>query len=430
MELELLDEIHLLNPWLKNPSTEIIDTTDFIPRVQLSELISEDWDNYWTILIGPRRAGKTTIGKLLAQQLLNTSRFAELLYLNCDLPLIRKWLSSPTFISEAIQNLELKSPILFIDEAQRIENAGLLLKAIIDLGLPIKHIATGSSQLEMKSKVQEFLTGRQLTSEIYPLSYAEWKTNYALEEVLNYGCYPQVLLSAKKELQLNEIYSTYIKKDIIEILKIGKPDVMQDLLSLIAHSSGQLINYNQLATDCKVSVTTIRNYLEILEQTFVIKKVTPFVGNKRTEITSNPIYYFIDNGFRNAALRNFSNLSSRSDLGLLIESFVFQELFKFNIQNYLNLDLHFWRTKSGAEVDFVLYKNSELFLPIEVKYRNLSKASISRGFRSFIEAYQPKHAIMITKNLMSQITVNNCKVHLVPLIYLSNAFKLISDVFL
>lgn len=427
MHINLLQDIDQLNPWLQDSSHPIIRKEGFFPRIQIAELLDSEWDAYWTVLMGPRRAGKTTLGKYLAEQLLAEKRYPQLLYLNCDYRSIREWLSSPAFVSQAKDQLSLKSFILFIDEVQRIENPGLLLKAVIDLGLPLKYIATGSSQLEIKSKVQEHLTGRQLTSIILPFSYSEWKMEKALDEILVYGCYPQVLKSSKKEDQLREIYNSYVQKDIIEILKVGKPDIFQQLITLIAHGAGQLVNYNQLASDCRVSVTTIRNYLNIMEQTFLIVKVTPFVGNKRSEVTSNPIYYFIDNGFRNITLRNFSSLSDRNDLGLLVENFVFQEIYKFKTQHYLSFDIHYWRTKSGAEVDFVLFKNSDCFLPIEVKYRGMSKPTISRGFRSFIEAYRPKKAIYITKDLISTLEVDDCMVHFMPLSQLSKIFELIGN---
>lgn len=427
MDINLLNEIFQLNPWLKDPSHPIIQN-DLIHRVQYDELFHPEWDKMWTILIGPRRSGKTTLGMMLARRLIHEKRYSNLLYLNCDYLSIRKWLQIPLFISEALKELSLTSPILFIDEVQRIENPELLLKSVIDLGLPLKHIATGSSQLEIRSKVQEFLTGRQLSSLILPLSHEEHPWEKFLNEVLIYGCYPQVFQSEKKEIQLREIYDRYIHKDIIEILKVGQPDVFQTLVTQIAHSSGKLVNYQQLATDCKVSVTMIHNHLNILEQTFVVAKVLPFVGNKRTEITSNPIYYFIDNGFRNMALRNFTTSSSRIDIGLLVEGLVFQEIFKFRAQHYLSFDIHFWRTKSGAEVNFVLYQNIEHFVPVEVKYQRYSKPTISKGFRSFLDAYQPSDAVIITKDFIHQMQVGDCMVHFIPLIQIEKTFEIIGKV--
>jgi uncharacterized protein len=426
MDKNTIDEVYQLNPWLesgKSSDISVMKDEDFISRVQTKEIVNPDWDSVWTILIGPRRAGKTTLGKYLSLKYVTEGRFSNLLYLNCDYLSIRNWLKTPLFISEAIKEFNLDSPVLFIDEVQRLESPGLLLKAIVDLNLPIKLIATGSSQLEIKSKVQEHLTGRNLTSLILPFSYFEWIKLNKLEDVLVYGCYPQVLKSSRKEIQLREIYQRYIQKDIVEFLKVGSPDVFDTLATLIAHSSGQLVNYQQLATDCGVSVTMIRNYLNILEQTFVISKITPFVGNKRSEVTSNPVYYFIDNGFRNIAIRNFSQLSARSDLGLLVEGFVFQEILKFKSQNYYDFDIHYWRTKSGAEVDFVLYKSLQLFIPVEVKYRQLNKPSLTRSFRSFITAYNCSQAIVITKNLVDEVKVENCTIYFIPLTKLDRFFE-------
>lgn len=434
MKLQLLQEIEQQNPWLTPGSSPIskenhslLMTAGYKDRLQSDMLLLPDWDHLWTILIGPRRAGKTTLGKYICHQLLQQKRFEELLYLNCDLGEVRNWLKSPLFIKEAMSHFKLTSPIIFIDEVQRLESPGLLLKTLADLNLPLKMLASGSSQLELKSKVQENLTGRHFSSLVLPLSFKEWDASSHLEELLVYGAYPQITNTKMKELLLGQLFQDYVTKDIIETLKLGQPDVFLRLLGLVAHGSGQLVNYTQLAADCKVSVTTIRHYLSIASQTYVIAEITPFVGNKRTELTSNPIFYFIDNGLRNYALRNFSDPTYRSDLGLLVEGLVFQELYKFITQSFLNYSIHYWRTKSGAEVDFIIRKNDQSILPIEVKYRNMTSPQITRGFRSFLQAYQPKNAIMITKNLLAIEQFEGVTVHFIPLEHLDHIFPFIKE---
>ena len=387
MKKELIDLLKLANPWLDDPKKSVINASLFISRTQLPRLLLPEWDKFWTVLVGPRQAGKTTLGFLICQQLLEQGRFHSLLYLNCDELLIREWLKNPLFIQQACDLFHLKKPIFFIDEVQRLATPGLLLKSIVDLKLPIKLLASGSSQLEIKSKVQEFLTGRHIEALIFPLSYSEIEHPSSTE--LIYGCFPNVLQTTEKSAILQQLYNDYIQKDIIEFLKIQNPDAVQKLVGLIAHSSGQLINYQQLATDTQTSSPTIKHYLSLLEKTYTLARVTPFVGNKRKEITSTPIYYFIDNGFRNQALRNFTAPSSRNDLGFLIESAVFQELIKLRSQRFFDFDIHFWRTQSGAEVDFILYVNAEQFIPIEVKYRNMNAPKLTRSFHSFVDAYKP-----------------------------------------
>lgn len=426
MNNQLISIIYQANPWLKKPETPILNT-DYIPRLQADKLLSPEWDSLWLVLVGPRQAGKTTLAKYLSQELIKQGRFSTLLYLNCDLLEIRQWLTSPLFIQEAMDEFRIKKPIILIDEVQRLPNPGLLLKACADLKLDIKMIATGSSQLEIKSKVQEYLTGRHLEALILPLSYQE--IGAAQDTQLIYGCYPAIIKSTEKSILLRQIYQDYITKDIIEILKISKPDAMQKLITLIAHSSGQLVNYNQLSIDCQVGVSTMQNYLSILENTYTIARITPYVGNKRKEITSNPIFYFIDNGFRNQSLHNLSTLlDTRQDVGLLVQSAIFQELLKFKVQHFYDFSIHFWRTQNGAEVDFVLYKNENCIIPIEVKFKTMNDPVISRSFRSFIEAYQPAYGFYITKNLNKRIIIDGCEIHFISFARLNHLFEIVNKV--
>lgn len=424
MDSTIVDIVHQQNPWLKDPQRPIITDGQYMERIQTAFLLQADWDALWTLLIGPRQAGKTTLGLHLAQQLIVEGRYQQLLYLNCDYWEIRSWLSIPTFLVEAEQILGIKNYILFIDEVQRLEAPGILLKIIADLKLPIKMIAAGSSQLEIKSKVREYLTGRQLEALILPLSCRELEFKQYYLSLLQYGNYPQVYLADQKQIFLQELFNSYIRKDIIEFLQLGKPDVILQLLGLLAHSSGQLLNFQQLAVDCRVNVATIRHYLEVLEQTYVIKTIKPFVGNKRTELTSNPICYFLDNGFRNQALNNFAAINARTDNGLLVESLVFQELYKYQVQERKNWDIYYWRTKAGAEVDFVLKTNFDTAIPIEVKYQNLSALQLTRGYKSFLDAYLSKKGLVITKNQQGQLIHNQTEVHFIPLSDLSRIFEL------
>src|SRR3990167_3161951 len=422
LSLALIEEITLSNPWLKNQLVEVPGLVHYYQRIQEKFLMDQEWDAYWTVLMGPRRAGKTTLGFHLSQKLIHEKKFDQLLYFNCDLQTVRTALISPSIILDLIQYFKLKNPIIFIDEAQRIENPGLLLKALIDLRLPIKCIVSGSSQLEMKSKISESLAGRAIESLVLPPSWFEFQNLMSLNEKLIFGCYFSIIKSQHKEFVLGELYKQYIEKDIVEILKIDKPHVIEKLITLIAHSSGQLVNYQTLANDCQISIPTVQSYLDKFEKTFVIAKITPFVGNKRTEITQNPKYYFIDNGFRHYALRNFTALDYRADLGALVENFVFQELLKFKTQHFLDLTLYFWRTKAKAEVDFIVYKNEDCFLPVEVKYANFKRPAITKSFRSFLQAYQPKRGVIITRDLLAQETFENTLVHFIPLELLEKLF--------
>lgn len=429
MNINLIKEVELLNPWLLDKKQLIIEKENYVPRIQVQKLLSSAWDNLWLVLLGPRQAGKTTLGKHICQDLIKQKRFDQLLYLSCDYVGIREWLQSPIFINDVLQQFNLTNPILFIDEVQRLENPGLLLKSIADLKLPIKMIASGSSQLEIKSKIHEYLTGRQLECIVLPFSYEE-TPELGFETRALWGGYPNVINNSEKEIILQQIFSEYINKDIIQILKVSNPDALQKLIVLIAHASGQLVKYQQLANDTNVSIKTVQHYLSILENTYVIQKITPFVGNKRSEVTSNPVYYFVDNGFRNQALRNFQSLEMRNDKGFLIQNLIFQEIYKFRQQHFKNFDIHFWRTTSGAEVDFVLTKTSDEVLPIEVKFQNFDRPNVSKAFRSFLQAYQPKIAIYLTKNYIDKITIENTDVYFLAVERLNDFVKILNNFFI
>lgn len=415
MNQNLISFIRQTNPWLQGGGLKSYLGNNLISRVQFETLLSATWDRLWTILIGPRRAGKTTLGFQLSQYLLELKRFDGLIYLNCDERLVREWLVNTLFLEDIFELTGYEKPIVFIDEVQRLTSPGLLLKSVADLKCPIKMIATGSSQLEIKSKVQENLTGRQIETLVLPFSSQElqaWDDN-----ILIYGCYPEITQAKdvkEKLILLRQLYIDYISKDIVGFLKVGQPDTMEKLITLVAHASGQLINYTALSKDCQASIGLVKNYLALLEKTYAIARVTPFVGNKRKEITSNPIYYFLDNGLRNEALKNYLDLDARQDTGLLVEGAVFQELLKFKAQHFLNYDIHFWRTQSGAEVDFVLYINSENIIPIEVKYRNMNEATLSKSFHSFLDAYEPKLGFFITKDFYKVVYIKGCHVHFFP----------------
>lgn len=427
MQTNLIELIEELNPWLKQDKNISLQK-NFIPRLQEKVLLLEDWDRLWTVLVGPRQAGKTSLGKSMAKNWLKQGRFKTLLYLNCDFFEIREFLKNALFLKELMQHFPLEGSILFVDEVQRLENPGLLLKGIADLKYPVKLLASGSSQLEMKSKFQEFLTGRHLECKVFPLSLEE--IAYFNPSTLIFGCYPQIFLEEKKEILLRQLFNDYIQKDIIEILKVSKADLMNKLIQLLAHSSGQLVNYQNLANDCHCSVPTVQHYCNILEQSYTIYQIKPFVGNQRKEIVRNPIYYFLDNGFRNQALQNYRPLEQRLDLGLLVESFVFQELLKFQENHFLNYRIHYWRTQSGAEIDFVLKKNETEIFPIEVKYQNMKRSTISKSLHSFLKAYPVKHCAIITKNYQASVQLENTEVSFIPLEKLLTLFDLLKEKFL
>jgi predicted AAA+ superfamily ATPase len=123
---------------------------------------------------------------------------------------------------------------------------------------------------------------------------------------------------------------------------------------LIAFQIGQLVSLNELATQLKIDVKTVQKYLDLLEKTFVIKKIEGFSGNMRKVVTSKSKYYFIDNGIRNAVISNFNPMNLRNDIGMLWENFfVMERIKKLTYDRVMPVSFHFWRTYDGQEIDLI-----------------------------------------------------------------------------
>lgn len=212
---------------------------------------------------------------------------------------------------------------------------------------------------------------------------------------------------------MHEIYRSYIDRDIHDLLHLEKTEAFTNLLKIIASQIGNLVNVSELASTVGVDEKTIKRYLFYLEQTFIMTKVTPYFRNTRSEITKSPIYYFVDVGLRNWLLGLFGLPEIPSPLsGYLFENVVFNTL---RSQTELSpTQIHFWRTKGQAEVDFILEKGLEV-IPIEAKYTKLSRMEIPRSFRSFLTRYRPTKGYMVyVGNKEERETVENTKIELLP----------------
>jgi predicted AAA+ superfamily ATPase len=309
------------------------------------------------IIYGARRVGKTT---LLKEFLNNTSlrykldtgeniRLQELFYTR-DIKSILQYLEG--------------YEIFAIDEAQYIKNIGDILKIIVDYSENISVIATGSSSFELSGQIGEPLTGRKRTLLLYPFSIKELNNIYNrfeikenIEDFLIYGTYPEVVTAKKREEKieiLDELVNSYLLKDILAFERVRAASTLLNLLRLIAFQIGQLVSLNELATQLKIDVKTVQKYLDLLEKTFVIKKIEGFSGNMRKVVTSKSKYYFIDNGIRNAVISNFNPMNLRNDIGMLWENFfVMERIKKLTYDRIMPVSFHFWRTYDGQEIDLI-----------------------------------------------------------------------------
>lgn len=345
------------------------------------------------LLIGPRQVGKTTLfNKLLEGK--------EYLFLNGDDPTVRKLISNPNL--EQLKNIIGNYKIVFIDEAQRIDNIGLTLKLITDQLKSVQLLVSGSSAFELNNQTQEPLTGRKWEYQLYPISWDEFENNVGylkaqqqLELRIVYGMYPDVInnFGDEKEI-LKQLTDSYLYKDLLSYGGIRKPEILEKLLRALAFQIGSEVSYNELAQLLGIDKKTVSNYIDLLCQAYVIFKLPSFSKNLRNEIKTNQKIYFYDTGVRNMIIGDLNPLEMRQDKGNLWENFLIAERLKYNAYNGSLSKGYFWRTVQQQEIDYV-EEEAGTITGFEIKWNPKSKVKIPK---SFTEAYKTEVKVITNEN--------------------------------
>ncbi len=330
------------------------------------------------VLLGPRQVGKTT--------LINTClEGQDFLFLNGDDPEIRNLLEN-TGVSK-LRLIIGKNTLIFIDEAQRIKDIGLIAKMIIDQFKEVQLIVSGSSALEINQSTQEPLTGRKFEYQLFPISWEEFENhvgyleaNTQLEERLIYGMYPDVLNNRSEAGEiLKQLTTSYLYKDVLSITGIKKPELLDKLLKALALQVGSEVSYNELANLLMIDKITVSKYIDLLEKAYIVFRLNSFSRNQRNEIKNNRKIYFYDNGIRNMIINNLNPLELRTDKGALWENFLISERLKLQQYNQLYTNNYFWRTVQKQEIDFVEETNGQV-TAYEFKWNSKGKAKIPAVF--------------------------------------------------
>lgn len=309
------------------------------------------------VLYGPRQIGKTT----LVTELLRTLSKKTLTVSGDERT--ASWDALTSLDPIKINHLLSDNEIIFVDEAQRIPEVGLALKIIRDTHPSVRVIVTGSSSLDLASKVSEPLTGRVYTWRLFPISQGELRLLHSpieldsfLEERLIFGSYPEIFSlpgADQKEKYLGDILDSYLYRDLLEFGDVRNSLKIRDLLKLLAFQIGSQVSTNELATSLELGRGTVERYIDLLEKSFVIFRLPGFSRNLRKEVTRMHKIFFVDTGVRNALIGNFNMLSNRNDAGQLWENFLAIERRK-RMEYAGKICSHtFWRLSSGAELDLV-----------------------------------------------------------------------------
>jgi len=366
------------------------------------------------VLLGPRQAGKTTLVKRL---------FPKAFYLTCDNEPIKKAFESYD-VNYYRQIIPASSTHLILDEANLIDNPGRVGKILVDQMPKLRVIITGSSSLTIRQKTTESMAGRFVEYKLFPLTFDEylWQTGVikkleyhfgekiissknifnnthvfdikkTLEKVLLFGLYPEIVNLSSDIPYLKTLAHTLALKDIQEMNLFEKRKEAENLLRLLAYQIGNLINYSDLSRRTGLTLDTVKRYISIFEDSYIIYRLYPYSSTRRDEIGKSPKIYFYDTGLRNALIGSFDTLAVRSDSGALFENFIINEILKYSHYSKKDLRINYWRTRHGSEVDLII-ETSQLKRAIEIK---LTKDK-SSGLRAFKNRY-PKFQTNIINSL-------------------------------
>ena len=351
-----------------------------IERILEKQILAKINKKKAIILMGPRQVGKTTLLKSLFE------KSTEIIWLNGDEPDIQSIFENIS--SKRLEAIIGNKKMIIIDEAQRIPEIGLKMKLITDQLLNVQLIATGSSAFELSNKLNEPLTGRKWEFKMYPISFQEMVNHHGLlNEIrllphrLIYGFYPDVVNHPGNEKEiLKQLSDSYLYKDLLMIDQIKKPSALVKLLQALALQIGSQVSYHELAQICGLDGKTIEKYMMLLEQSYIIFRLTSFSRNQRNELKRSRKVYFFDNGIRNSLIANFEQIENRTDIGALWENYLVSERVKYLAYQQKWVNNWYWRTTEQQEIDYVEEENGQLSA-YEFKWNPKAKGSIPNSFK-------------------------------------------------
>ncbi|PCI24831.1 ATPase [Candidatus Peregrinibacteria bacterium] len=320
-------------------------------------------------LLGPRQVGKTTLAKSIAKD------FQKSLYLDLESPSDREKLSDPEFYLQQHED-----SLVIIDEIQREPELFLVLRSLVDKNrISGRFLLLGSASPDLIRHSSESLAGRIVYHELHPFLMQEVDFSSDDKKLWVQGGFPESFLSEKdKSFQWRQAYlRTFLERDLPQ-LDIKTPSrQLYRFLVMIAHSHGQILNMSKLASALDVSVPTVKRYLDILEETYIIRRIHPYFYNVKKRMIKSPKVYIRDSGLLHYLLNihNFESLYSHPVFGNSWEGFVLEQIMGMLPVNY---EIYYYRTVAGAEVDVLIVDADQNISLVEIKHSLSPK--LSKGF--------------------------------------------------
>ena len=341
------------------------------------------------VVTGVRRCGKTQLMRFIYETISSKNK----IFLDLENPITRKDFEEINYdtILTHFQRLGIDltyKSYVFLDEIQNVKSTPSIVKYLSD-HFDIQFFLTGSASFYLKNLFSESLAGRKFIFEMTTLSFSEFlrfkkvnlklpnkndrvdKTFYEtlkpyLNEYLKFGSFPEVVLESdpsKKELLIRDIFTSYFQKEVLQLSDFRKPNLVRDLIIILASESGSLVNIEKISNTLGVNRLTVEEWIAFLEGTYLITMVPPYSKNDIVSIRKAKKVYFVDW----ALAKSITEISK----GQIFENVVFDQ-----IKNYG--DISYFRKKSGVEVDFIIrkrdpIKNITKTTAIEVKNHAVSQ---------------------------------------------------------
>ena len=363
---------------------------ELIPRKLKEDIKAKLFRGRAIIIYGPRQVGKTTLVNSILQELEE-----KIVYLNGDDSDVRAALTQPNITK--LEGIIGKAKVLFLDEAQRIPEIGIIIKIIIDRIKGVQVIATGSSSFVLLQSMREPLTGRAFEFVLFPFTFSELAEHTSLleekrniERRLIYGAYPDITTSVGEEKDLLGLLSgSYLYRDLSILETVSRPDLLEKVTKALALQVGSEVSTVEIGQLVSADRNTVEKYIDLLEKAFIVFRLSALNRNVRNEIKKGKKIYFYDNGIRNAVVKNYNSIDTRNDLGALWENYCISERMKHLAYIKSPVQSHFWRTTQQQEIDYIEERESTVSA-FEFKINPTSKAKFSKTFLDSYNVSQTK----------------------------------------
>ena len=400
------------------------------------------WLKEIILVTGPRSVGKTTLLTVLKNELKHD--WKDIIFLSLDDEKDLWNFRSALWFTGYITGIIGRKPCtIIIDNIEHQKDVAHILREIYDTDLPYKFILGSTGDKWLIRGLNEILGPRMKTFELKTCSFKEflqYKTGYYepgtlinffknhtspiqdyLLEFMAFGGYPDIIMEDshdKKRELIKQIYKKHIEKDVSHGLVVRRTDAYKQVNAILANNIQHPLTYKHIALEANITFPTLKQYIQIGEATYITNILSPISsGDNTNEITKSPLVYFADTGLRNYLIHTFWDIHRAQNEFPLFKNTIANILLDFGKKN--EKELHFWKTKQGAEVDFVLAgRNNTAPLPIEISQHARTNGDITRSMRWFIDRYNPPLAWVITPKYEWTITVNKTLVRFMPYWYL------------